>query len=732
MNNKQLDAALFSLLAYGRKKENIARDLIILSYIGPFTSELYTFLQEKGFLDKATSLDSIRFLFEVKEGYYILPKLIKTHLKSLQENYQIPNNLGIELIEHYKNNELKLQDEENIDVYIAFYEQAINFLKQDNPAILLSFLMEYTESILRSERFFLIKNIFYELLTNLRNKERSGTSTALSQAYILCGLFQIEKRENNLILASRIANDCFQILDNIENITDEELKNSLTHYCLFERSDLRFRMNDYNYAWEDALRANQLINDLNSLIFLVSLTRYVGYYYQSECLLHQLYNRLYAQSMEIKEIWFNSLHYETVRYLFEVDLIDEAIALIEEVQRKERKGYKSERFEQAFNCYLSMCRSKKIIQKKSDIYKKANITLDKTNRVHTILSKTPDKFEALKFIWLAKAAIADDKPDDAQVYLSDAWEILSKTSLPNSKEYFDWYLTQYDLKKVLGDVEDLTETLTSLYQAAEWHLGIYHPILIEITMRMESVSKDAQHNPLLRIEYINRLINPSVRTEHFDIKHVDNRSSVTTQIRTSRLSFIPDRDDEITLKNYTLPFFDSTDLVELSFTKGYLKQKRFFLYENESTLIFLSDSNSAVYEAAKTRLKTDEKNLVLYIKFFFDVVIGRYGRFYVIEDFDRDIPWSHYVGDAEKRIQIDRLRQFNIKPISFLYEEVLVVDEEQVKVWHFSLYLLFKDSLFSSKAELNDQGVIRLYDEKLLLEELPIACDFKSTFTLFE
>jgi hypothetical protein len=137
-------------------------------------------------------------------------------------------------------------------------------------------------------------------------------------------------------------------------------------------------------------------------------------------------------------------------------------------------------------------------------------------------------------------------------------------------------------------------------------------------------------------------------------------------------------------------------------------QHRYVLYKSDD-IIVLDWTNEPIY-ALNDRLPItlDDNNITDYIRFFFSYVRGKQGRFVIVENVD-DINWREEPPASAR------------KAIGNMLEPISIFTKDKDGGYHMEACLVFQDSLFKSKIEVKTNGLVNLYDEELIVEDMPIA-----------
>ncbi len=170
-------------------------------------------------------------------------------------------------------------------------------------------------------------------------------------------------------------------------------------------------------------------------------------------------------------------------------------------------------------------------------------------------------------------------------------------------------------------------------------------------------------------------------------------SASTTTIRTQRLSFY---------KGY--------ELLELTDLSAIPAVRKYAIYKPGDGVV-INWTNQPIYEVnEKAPIQLDERSVVSYVKFFFNYVRGRHGKFQIVEVID-DIRWQ-----IEPPLQGRKVMQEMLSPVS-----VAGVDDDGT--FHLDLFMVFKDSLFRTKVHVKKDGLVSMSGEELKIEGMPVLQD---------
>jgi hypothetical protein len=173
---------------------------------------------------------------------------------------------------------------------------------------------------------------------------------------------------------------------------------------------------------------------------------------------------------------------------------------------------------------------------------------------------------------------------------------------------------------------------------------------------------------------------------------------------------IPFSADSITIRTQRLPFYKGYELLELTDLSTIPAARKYAIYKpGDATVI--NWTNQPIYEVnEKAPIQLDERNVVAYVKFFFNYVRGRHGKFQIVEAID-DIRWQ-----IEPPLQGRKVMQEMLAPVS-------VAGLDSGGTFHLDLYMVFKDSLFRTKVHVKKDGLVSMSGEELKIEGMPVLQD---------
>ena len=138
---------------------------------------------------------------------------------------------------------------------------------------------------------------------------------------------------------------------------------------------------------------------------------------------------------------------------------------------------------------------------------------------------------------------------------------------------------------------------------------------------------------------------------------------------------------------------------------------RRFVVDGPGTNVVLDWSNAPIYQINQDLpIHLDSETVCDYVRFFFNHVRGKNGRFLIAESID-DIRWRDDPPPAAR------------KTIGEMLMPMIVADAKGDGGYFLSITVMFKDSLFQCDVDVSVDGQIDLHNEKLLVEDMPVLDD---------
>jgi len=169
--------------------------------------------------------------------------------------------------------------------------------------------------------------------------------------------------------------------------------------------------------------------------------------------------------------------------------------------------------------------------------------------------------------------------------------------------------------------------------------------------------------------------------------------------------------EKATILSAPVSFYPGYQFIEISDHTIMPARKTALIYKTgeAATAVLLDWTNAPIYALNDNApLTLDEKTINDYVRFFFNYVRGRHGRFVIIENVD-EISWKD-----EPPVNARKAVGSLIAPLH-LYG----IDNDGT--YRLSARMLFKDSLFKADIVVDHNGHVNLEDEELVIEDIPVV-----------
>ena len=174
------------------------------------------------------------------------------------------------------------------------------------------------------------------------------------------------------------------------------------------------------------------------------------------------------------------------------------------------------------------------------------------------------------------------------------------------------------------------------------------------------------------------------------------------------ISFNP---DNTVVMSRTLDFYPGYKFYDMEDHTQNPALRRFVLVKKDKVIV-LDFTNAPIYELNKLApIYLNEDTVHDYVRFFFNFVRGRHGRFLIVESVD-DIAWREEPPPAARK-SIGKL----IMPVAHISGDT--PDEG----FNLHAQMMFRDSLFSADIRVEKDGLVQLSNEQLMIEDMPVLDD---------
>jgi len=199
----------------------------------------------------------------------------------------------------------------------------------------------------------------------------------------------------------------------------------------------------------------------------------------------------------------------------------------------------------------------------------------------------------------------------------------------------------------------------------------------------------------------------------FQKMELEDRARILDQIQEDLEGTIYDP-LETTLLYSDLSFYPGYQILEISNTAQTPNIQRHVVYSPQEWQV-IDFTNKTLYDLNdKIGITLDSMNVFDYIRFFFRYVKGRHGHFHIAESVD-DIRWKD---DPPPQAR---------KAVGSMIAPIALVSMGQKKddagTFYCNANMIFKNALFKSDVTISPQGHVKITNEELLIDDMPILDD---------
>jgi len=221
----------------------------------------------------------------------------------------------------------------------------------------------------------------------------------------------------------------------------------------------------------------------------------------------------------------------------------------------------------------------------------------------------------------------------------------------------------------------------------------------EVGETLDVMNSILQQSELIKNRELLQL-NPRILNDHNLLLTKNEQAEIETKLLNNAI--ITEYPTHIYMNH--LPFYPNTSVYTLVMPGG----KRKYILSLGEMIFILDSTNRPIYTFSDKDFVLSAATVVEYVIFFFDSVIGRHGKFYIPVTKD-DIPYTDITQVSP--CVLNKISD-KIKPL-----EIISIEKEAIILVGF---VFFKDSLFQTKIKVDSKGVCQMFDEKLIMENMPI------------
>ncbi len=166
---------------------------------------------------------------------------------------------------------------------------------------------------------------------------------------------------------------------------------------------------------------------------------------------------------------------------------------------------------------------------------------------------------------------------------------------------------------------------------------------------------------------------------------------------------------ETTILAIDIPFYDGHRFLDIADHATNPPLQRFAMQNKETGKFTIIDYRfQTIYDYnAQAGIKLNAENVIDYVRFYFDHVKGRHGKFIICESADH-IQWKDEPPAAVKKSLNDALKFLSIK------------ETKKDGTFVIKANMMLKDALFTTDVNVEKTGRVTMTDHEILMEDIPV------------
>lgn len=166
---------------------------------------------------------------------------------------------------------------------------------------------------------------------------------------------------------------------------------------------------------------------------------------------------------------------------------------------------------------------------------------------------------------------------------------------------------------------------------------------------------------------------------------------------------------ETTIMAIDIPFYKGHRFLDIADHATNPPLQRFAMQNTKTGKFVIIDYRfQTIYDYnAKAGITLDKENVLEYVRFYFDHVKGRHGKFIICESAEH-IKWKDEPPAAVKKSLNDALEHLTVKETK---------DDGTFVV---KAHMMLKDSLFTTDVNVDKTGRVTMTDHEILIEDIPV------------
>ncbi len=166
---------------------------------------------------------------------------------------------------------------------------------------------------------------------------------------------------------------------------------------------------------------------------------------------------------------------------------------------------------------------------------------------------------------------------------------------------------------------------------------------------------------------------------------------------------------ETTILSIDVPFYSNYKFLDIADHATNPPLQRYaFQKSGENDFTVIDWKYDTIYNLnAKANISLNEENVIEYVRFFFDHVKGRHGKFIIIETAGH-IKWKDEPPPEVKKSLNQAISPLQLK------------EKRKDGVYVIKAFMMLKDALFSVDVFVDPTGRVTMSDHEILIEDIPV------------
>lgn len=166
---------------------------------------------------------------------------------------------------------------------------------------------------------------------------------------------------------------------------------------------------------------------------------------------------------------------------------------------------------------------------------------------------------------------------------------------------------------------------------------------------------------------------------------------------------------ETTILAIDIPFYKGHRFLDIADHATNPPLQRYAMQDKETSKFVIIDYRyQTIYDYnASAGISLDDQTVLEYVRFYFDHVKGRHGKFIICESAEH-IKWKDEPPASVK------------KSLNEALEHLTVKEKKDDGTFIISAFMMLKDALFKTDVHVNPTGRVTMIDHEIVIEDIPV------------